>query len=217
MIHLTPLLAELGSIEKFIITALAVAGGFLIGFLLTNVIVRLLFKFVWKKTPPEKLVRFLRFAGGVGAAILVYLLLMGEGGLGLGGRGGGGSPDDRGKEKSQHPPSTEPPQKDPKKEETKQKIDDPRSGILTVYLLRNDSPMQRMYRVGNDGEPMTIDELLAQIDKLAADKTRPIVQVDIEIGDPNYAVLALSELQSKLEDRGIKSTRPIPKKPPVKN
>jgi hypothetical protein len=207
------LLAELGSIEKFVITALAVAGGFLVGFVLTNVIARLLCKFVWKREAPERIIRVIRFAGGVAAAIIVYLLLMGEGGLGLGGKGGGGPDDNKGKENSSNPPSKEPPNKDPKKEDSKTKEDDPRSGILTVYLLRNDAPMKRMFRIGKDGEPLDLDALLDRIDKRPEKKLPPVVQVDIEIGDPNYAVLAMSELESKLNDRGIKSTRPITKKP----
>lgn len=214
MIHATPLLAEFGSVEKFVITALAVAGGFLIGFLLTNVIVRLLFRFVWKKTPPEKLVRFLRFAGGVGAAILVYLLLMGEGGFGLGG-GGGGPTGDTGKEKNQNPQNGKPPPSDPNQEKTKPKVDEPRSGIVTVYLLSNTAPAMRMFRIGEDGQPLTWDELLKQIDKLSENKQEPIVK--IEIGDLDYSVLAESRLVSELNNRGIRSTPPIPKKPPSKN
>lgn len=209
----TLFLAELGSIEKFVITALAVAGGFLVGFLMTNLVLRLIFKFGLKRQAPEKLIRVLRFAGGVAAAIIVYLLLTGTGGLGLGG-GGGGDSDKKGKENSSTPSNQEPPKKEPKKkEDAKPKDDDPRSGIVTVYLLRNDAPMKRMFRMGTDGEPLTLEELLDRIDKRPETKLPPVRQVDIEIGDPNYAVLAMSELELKLNDRGIKSTRPIIKKP----
>jgi hypothetical protein len=217
VIRATPFLAELGSIEKFVITALAVAGGFLVGFLLTNVIARLLCKFVWKREPPEKLIRIIRFAGGVGAAILVYLLLMGDGGLGFGGKGGGNSADDKGKENAQNPPNNAPPEKDPKKEELKQKDHDSRSGILTVYLLQNNAEGMRIFKLGKDGKPMTLEQLLEQIDLLSMNKKQPIVQVDIEIGDPDYSVLAVSRLETELNDRGIKSTRPIIKKPSGKN
>ncbi len=206
----TPFLAELGSIEKVVITVLAVAGGFLIGFLLTNAIVRLLFRFVWKKQPPEKLVRILRFAGGVAAAILVYFLLTGTGGLGLGGGGGDG---DRGKEKSQNGQKREEPRQDTKKDDLKPKDKAIESkGVLTVYLLRFDSPEKRFYRIGTDGKPLTLEEVLQHIDDLAKTDKKAIAQVDIEVGDPEYPVQAVSVLEVELNERGIKSTRPITKK-----
>jgi hypothetical protein len=210
MTGVTPILAEIGSIEKVVITVLAVAGGFLIGFVLTNAVVRLLFKFVWKKQPPERVVRVLRFAGGVAAAILVYFLLTGTGGLGLG--GGGGSDGDRGKEKQQGP-SQEQPKQDAKKDELKPKDKAIESkGVLTVYLLRFDSPEKRFYRIGTDGKPSTLEEVLQRIDELIKNQKNAIAQVDIEAADPEYPVQAVSVLEVELNERGIKSTRPITKK-----
>ena len=209
-----PFLAELGSIEKFVIMALAVAGGFLIGFLLTNIVLRMLFKFWWKKTPPEKLLRVTRFAGGVAAAILVYLLLTGDGGLGLGGGGGGGSKDpNEGKNNLQNPPKQEEPKDkvDPK-QKPKDKVIDSKSGVLTVFLLRFD-PEKRFYRIGNDPKPLTLEEVLQHVDALVMNDKKSVVQVDIEVGDPDYPVQAVSVLEVELNNRGIKSTRPIVKKP----
>lgn len=210
-VHLPPLLAELGSIEKMVITVLAVAGGFLVGAILTHVLGRMFFSFIIKGETPEKLMRVIRFAGGVAAAILVYLLLSGEGGLGLGG-GGGGDPvnPNQGENKEQTPAK-----KEEKKEEKKEPIKDKTGGSpeeLVVTVLRADSPGRAFYRLGDEPEAMTIDDLLKKIDAPAAAGKPRVTRVRVERVklkdsqdiDPAYSFQAVSLLKSKLQERNIR-------------
>lgn len=203
-VHLPPLLAELGSIEKMVITVLAVAGGFLVGAILTHVLGRMFFSFIIKGETPEKLMRVIRFAGGVAAAILVYLLLSGEGGLGLGGKGGGDSTNtNQGDNKDQTPPKKEEEKKEQKKDPNKDKSGgSPEELVVTV--LRYDSPGKKFYRLGDDPEALTIEDLLVKIDDPAKAGKPRVSRVRIERVDPEYSVQAVSLLKSELQGRNIR-------------
>jgi hypothetical protein len=105
---------------RYVIYALAVAGGFLIGNLLTLLICRVLAKMMFKRKLPEQLERALRVLGGILlAALVAWLLFQFGSGWGLGGTGtgegeGSGGPtsqSDQGKGKEQSkvdPKSKEP-------------------------------------------------------------------------------------------------------------
>lgn len=220
MIALLPILGELGSIEKVVITALAVAGGFLVGFVLTHFVARLLSKFVWKKEPPENLIRFARFAGGVATALLVYLLLTGDGGFGLGGRGGGATASlSDGVSDTPNAPKQDVPKQDAKKDEskTKDKTDETGGQVLYVHLRRFDAPEQRFFQFGDETKPLTLEEVLQRIEDVRKSDPRPITVVKIRAGVPEYSVQAATLLNLKLSQRGIDSTLPTLKEPAVKN
>ncbi|HEX3150943.1 MAG TPA: hypothetical protein VHR66_22885 [Gemmataceae bacterium] len=87
------LLAEIdvaGKAGKYVLYGLAVAGGFMVGNLLTWAICRLVARMALKSKMPAQLERALRILGGVAVAILVgYLLFRFGSGWGLGGSGTG--------------------------------------------------------------------------------------------------------------------------------
>jgi hypothetical protein len=75
---------------KYVMYVLAVAGGFLIGNLLTLFICRLLAKFAFKHKINHRLEQVARILGGIAVALLVaYLLFQFGPGWGLGGSGSG--------------------------------------------------------------------------------------------------------------------------------
>jgi hypothetical protein len=88
-----PLLADVDVAAKagrYVIYALAVAGGFLVGNFVTLVLCRLIAKAMFKKRMPLQLERALRVIGGILVAALVAWLLFRFGaGWGLGGSGTG--------------------------------------------------------------------------------------------------------------------------------
>jgi hypothetical protein len=88
-----PLFAEIDLAAKagrYVIYVLAVAGGFLVGNLLTWVLCRVLAKMMLKRRMPVPLERALRVLGGILVAALVAFLLFQMGpGWGLGGSGTG--------------------------------------------------------------------------------------------------------------------------------
>src|SRR4051794_29317906 len=85
-----PLLyADFGNVGETLVRILAIAGGFLVGYLLTHLLLRLIAKLALQKRMPGMLERALQVIGGLIVAFLVALLVFGEGGWGLGGPGGG--------------------------------------------------------------------------------------------------------------------------------
>ena len=101
---------------KYVMYVLAVAGGFLIGNLLTWLICRLGTRLVFKWTMNPQLERALRILGGIAVAVLVaYLLFRFGTGWGLGGSGSGEGEGSGGIAPSITPQTPEQPKTDPKK------------------------------------------------------------------------------------------------------
>ncbi len=85
-----PLLANVfENVGRIVLNILAIAGGFLIGNVLALILCRVLAKFVLKARLPIWVEGIARVLGGVIVAILVALLVFGDGGWGFGGSGGG--------------------------------------------------------------------------------------------------------------------------------
>ncbi|HJZ94520.1 MAG TPA: hypothetical protein VKE40_26885 [Gemmataceae bacterium] len=112
-----PLLADaFANPGKIVIYILAVAGGFLVGNVLTLILCRLIAKAMFKKRMPEMPERALRVLGGlVVAALVAWLLFQGGFGWGLGGTGGddtgnpggdSGKPKDGGKDPGKTAPES---------------------------------------------------------------------------------------------------------------
>jgi hypothetical protein len=204
-----PLIAELGSVEKTIITGLAVAGGFLVGFVVTHMVAKLLAKFVFKKAASEGLLRLARLGGGIGAAILVYFLLTGPGGLGLGGGGGEGNKPDRETNKDQTPKQEMP------KSDLKNKGKSDQSGEeIFITVLRADSPDKKFYRLDDNPENFTKEELLRRITNPEHLRSKPIVRATISPVktadgkvDLEYSVTMASVIEAELRKLGIKTYR----------
>jgi hypothetical protein len=113
-----PLLADVdvaARAGRYVIYALAVAGGFLIGNLVTLVLCRLIARAMFKKRMPFQLERALRVIGGILVAALVAWLLFRFGaGWGLGGSGTGEGEGSGGPTSNQADHGTSPGKTDPK-------------------------------------------------------------------------------------------------------
>jgi len=211
--NFTPVLAELGSLEKNVVTIFAVAGGFFVGAVITHLLIAGACKFIFKKRTPERTVRVVRVIGGVGAAILFYWLLSGEGGFGLGGKGGD---DALNKNKGDGKEAARQKQDSNVEPKNNLKIDTSNAEQITVAVLRFDSPEKRFYRYQNDPKPLTLEELLSRIDAKAHGAKKVVVL--IQAGDPEYPYQAATLLELKLQDRGIPATLPQePSDGPKKN
>ena len=205
MIMYHPLLAELGSIEKIVITILAVGGGFLIGSVLTNLLTRGVFKFGLHKQSPDKLVRVLRVGGGAGAAFLVYMLLGGEGGFGLGGKGGGDANPNQGERETAERKEKKdsrilPIMKAPENESNDEQV------VVEVY--KSNSMDKKFYRYSKDSTAISLEEVLRRIDDSFKAGKKPVKLVRIRAGETDYPVQAASALEAELRQRRIEYTSP---------
>ncbi len=191
------LLAEFGTVEKSIVTGLAVAGGFLTGFVVANLLSRGLAKFVFHKSPPDRLLRFTKLLGGAAGALLVYYM-MGEGGFGVGGRGGGHSPDEQ-KGKPFVDITTEETKVEPKLV----KKDSAPVQPVTVYVLPVSKKSETYYRIQHDEKPLTVEQVLQWIDDRKVEQ-KPVKVVRIEFIDKdNTDVEARKTLKDALEKKQI--------------
>jgi hypothetical protein len=105
-----------GKAGKYVMYVLAVAGGFLIGNILTWVLCRLVARMAFKRKMNHQFERALRILGGIAVAALVaYLLFRFGSGWGLGGSGTGEGEGSGGLAPSITPQSPELPKTGPKK------------------------------------------------------------------------------------------------------
>jgi hypothetical protein len=201
------LIGEFGSIEKNIITILAVAGGFFVGLLLTQFLIGGVSKFVLKHETNQKLKRFGGIAGGVGLAILVYSLLTGDGSFGLGGRGGGEKSRNQSSEGKDKTTPNEQPKKETSPDQPQAKLPD-RDEQVIVHLLSVGAVEPNVYAYGDESKPIDLKEVLRRIDERASEGHKPVKVVHIVAKDKNYSVYYESILKSKLRERGIKFLSP---------
>jgi hypothetical protein len=146
------------------VKCLAVAGGFLVGYFLGGVIAWALDRWVFAHKAPEPLKKSVAIVCGIALAILVALIVFGEGGSGLFGGGGQGegkgatSTDKDGKTPPVPPPDKEPvpPIKPIDPGPTK-----PADALIRVTILGGkDVPEgERFYLTDDDPKPKTFEEL----------------------------------------------------------
>jgi hypothetical protein len=166
------LFADLGSglaekVAGYAIKCLAVAGGFLIGYFLGKVVAWGLDRWVFAQKAPDQLKKAVSFVSGLALAILVALIVFGEGGNGLFGHGGGTgdgkgtTPTNDGKTQPATPPT------EPKKDEVTPKKDEPikppspkpTPGDMHVIILAGDEVKdKRFYLIGGDSTPKALPE-----------------------------------------------------------
>lgn len=154
------------------VKCLAVAGGFLVGYFAGGAVAWALDRWVFAQKAPDQLKKAVSVASAIALAIVVALIVFGDGGNGLFGRGGAtgdgkGTPntaDDKGKTATPTTP-------EPKKDDTPKKKDDtpkpppkPTPGDVRVAILSGDDVRDgKFYTVDNDPEPKTFDEFKAAI------------------------------------------------------
>ena len=99
---MSPLLANaFENVGRTLLNFLAIGGGFLLGATLAWILVRVVTKSMFKKKPNRVVDKIARAVGGILGALLVALLVFGDGGWGFGGSGAGHIGGDGGSEKQQ--------------------------------------------------------------------------------------------------------------------
>ena len=166
------LLADgLGLSEKvagYAIKCLAVAGGFLIGYFLGKLVAWALDRWILANKSPDQLKKAISLLCGLALAILVALIVFGEGGNGLFGSGGGdgqgkGQPTPANDGKAAPTPAVEPKEVPPKKDETP-KLPPPKAtpDDVRVAILAGDEVKDgRFYLIDGDSAPKSLKELQA--------------------------------------------------------
>jgi hypothetical protein len=151
-------------IATFVVKCLAVAGAFLIGYFLGGVIAWALDRWVFAQKAPEPLKKAVSWVAAVALALLVALIIFGEGGSGLFGGGGGdgkGTPSqDDTKGKTTPAPEPEPKKKDevPPKKKEDTPPPKPTPGDVRVTILTDEAKDGRFYVIDDDPAPKTFDE-----------------------------------------------------------
>ncbi len=155
-------------VAGYAIKGLAVAGGFLIGYFLGGVVAWGLDRWVFAKKAPDQLKKAVALVAGVALAILVALIVFGEGGNGLFGGGSQGDGKGTATPEAKGKPEPSQPVVPPKKDEvpTPKPIDPvapskPADTIIRVTILGgSDVPGDERFYVVEDGpKPKTFAEL----------------------------------------------------------
>jgi hypothetical protein len=167
------------SITQFLIKALAVGGGFLVGYMAAWVGARLVDRWTFGGRMPEQLHLAARLVGGLLLALLVAILVFGKGGDGFGlgggpGEGGGTASTKTGEEKGTGPdvptkidpvPSTVPTSKDPVL---------PEQRVRVTLLGGEDVREEKFYLLGDDRTPLDLPGLTAALKSRKESAARPL-------------------------------------------
>jgi len=182
-----PLLGEFGAIEKTVITVLAVAGGFVFGFIGTGFLTRWVSK--TNQTRPAKVAKA---GGGTAAAVAVYMLLGGDGGMGLGGKGGA-DPSNNNEGRSSEVVKTP-----LKVENPTPKAGEVRKGEMDIFVLSAASTGGKFFRIGE--EALTLDEVMNRVEETEHSDATRLAVIRIKVGDPDYGVPPSQRLYTRLNE-----------------
>ena len=174
--------------EKFagyVIKGLAVAGAFLIGYFLGHVVAWAMDRWLFAHKAPDQLKKAISLLAGVALAVLVALIVFGEGGSGLFGSGGGdgqgkGQPTPAADGKTAPTPTPEPKEipTPPKPDEPPKVAPKPTPGDVRVAILAGDEVKEgRFYVVDDDPAPKTFEEFKQAITARRAAKKAELTVV----------------------------------------
>ncbi len=211
-------------VAGYAIKCLAVAGGFLIGYFLGGATAWALDRWVFAKRAPDQLKKAVSMVAGVAVAILVALVVFGEGGNGLFG-GGGNAGDGKGTAAPETKGKTEPhqPVVAPKKDEepapkTVEPVAPTKPADTVIYVTvlggadvpNND---EKYYLVGDDSNRKNLAQLT---DIVAAKKEKGTVGLVIQFRETNRPSLdpeheSISKLRRWAEKEKVAVTFPPPR------
>ncbi len=199
----TDLAAKAG---KYVIYVLAVAGGFLVGNILTLIVCRLTAKLVLKRSINQLLERALRIIGGIiVAAIVAFLLFRFGTGWGLGGSGSGEGDKEGGPAAETNPGKTkeQPKKDDPKKEEPAT----PATGLKITILRGNSFPKTFLFEGETEGVELATAK--AKLRKRFDESNGLLKFVDVVIYRNSTAEIhpAIQEFEAHAHDLGLKTAR----------
>ncbi len=197
-----PLLAEgieSGASQKlaaFVVKCLAVGGGFLVGYFLGAACAWALDRWVFAHKAPAQLKKAVSLVTGIALALLVALIVFGDGGNGLFG-GGGNRGAGEGASEPKKDGKTEPaPPTVPKKDETQPKKEPeakppdvvPTPGDVRVTILPGDEVREgRFYLIDGDPNPKTLAEFKAAITARRKDAKPELKQVIFRFKTTGYS------------------------------
>ena len=163
-------------IVRFGMNLLAVGGGFLVGHVLTGVIAWALDRWITGGKTPQGVHRVARMFGGAAVALLVALLLFGQGGYGDGTGPGGGGADPKGEgpgggtvtQPTNRDVTPIPPVVNPKD------APPPEQRVRVTMLGGADVKEERFYLIGDDRTPKTFAEVVAAVNAKKAETNKPV-------------------------------------------
>lgn len=154
-------------VAAFVVKCLAVAGGFLVGYFLGGVIAWALDRWVMAQKTPAPVKKLISWAAAIALALLVALIVFGDGGNGLFGRGSG-SGDGKGTQSQENKgdakdAKTTPEPKQAEQPKNKEPVEPPppkpTPGDMHIVILAGDELKDgRAYLLEGDPNPKTIDE-----------------------------------------------------------
>src|SRR5262245_55112391 len=185
MFAATPIVADLFSnMGRILIGLFAVAGAFVVGYLLTGIVMWLLYRrFSKAKRCHPLLMRVYRLVGGVLLSLIVAVLFLGEGGLGLWGGGTDDGPHGTG-EKGSLVTDDKKAVDDKNKEVAppeKKKGDVPAESRVRITMLGDEAREERFYLFESDSEPRTFKELQELIRRRMKASAPALEEVSIHI------------------------------------
>jgi hypothetical protein len=169
---------DASKVAQFLVNCLAVGGGFLAGFLLTWLVTSLLDRWLTRGRTPDPFHRAARILGGLAVAIVVALVVFGQGGdgYGVGGAGDGkgqGAGDQKGGDDATKP--TQPISADVKPtDQPKSDAVPPEQRVRVTMLGGEDVKDERFYLLDDDRTPHTFAEVTAAVSAKKSASAKPI-------------------------------------------
>ncbi|VTS01304.1 hypothetical protein [Tuwongella immobilis] len=185
----------LRNFAQLVINGLAIAGAFLVGLLLTKVSLWIACRLFFKKAPPRMVSKAMGIVGGVTLAIVVGLLVFGDGtgwGVGTGSSTSLGNSQQEGTQPVEASaaaqfaaappvPETKPevPPPDPKPMEPQQEL--PRSESERIIVLGGYDSLQRYYQVEGQRESWNLSQLTQYLLRRKTDPDQPLKGITVLI------------------------------------
>jgi len=176
-------------LEEIALGCLAVAGGYLAGYVGGGLAGWALDRWVFKKPSPEPVRKLVRIVCGVGVAILVFWIVFHNRGTGGGtgdgaGKGSGSPTDGTGKGDAPKADDKRPPEK---VEVPKIKDADPKSLPVRVTVLGGTAAQgDRLYRFEDEESNLTLNEVKEKVVKERARAGRAVRLFVVFPTDPNH-------------------------------
>lgn len=163
---------------QYLVNGLAVGGGFLAGYLLTWFGANLLDRWMTAGKTPRGVHMTARVLGGLLVAVLVALIVFGQGGdgFGLGGGPGDGKGQGTGDQKGSgaSTQTTQPISTDAKPAEPKTDAIPPEQRVQVTLLGGEDVKDERFYLLDDDRTPHTLAEVTAAVTAKKAASAKPV-------------------------------------------
>jgi hypothetical protein len=166
---------EFSHFAQLLVNILAVGGGFLVGYFLTLIAANTLDRAVLRKKSPRGLHKVLRFLGGLLGAILVALIVFGHGqGWNLFGGAAGSTGTGNGRDA---PQLITTPANDTPPETPKPTLAPTVTRIRITILGGGDVKSKHFYKLDDDPNARTFDEVKAVVQPAAKQAVKPGVEI----------------------------------------